>query len=1147
MYITHLEIDNFKSFSRKTKIPFFEGFTVVSGPNGSGKSNIIDAVLFVLALSGARGLRAERLTDLINVNTGKNTAEVAITFSDETEIRRRIKRTRNGYYSYYYLNNRLCKQSDVLDYLSRFGIKPEGYNVVMQGDITRIMEMSDLERRRIVDEIAGVAEFDAKREKALGELEVVRERIEREEILLHELTGRAEALQAERTQALKYRELREKIDELQQSRTVALLHETVRERDQMARILADHRTSREECEERQSAVNAEIAQKRERLADLDREIQKRSGDEYLRLIRRIEEEKSAIKSAEKEIERLKAEKDELSEAHTRAYMDARRAGERVDQLSGQIQSLTVDRSGLAMEQAEHQSRMDQLEADLDEASKESEGVKEELFSLMEEIDRLKGERSELLHRQDVLIEKSRLRTSERSRIEEKIGRLEEEQTRIQEALEEYRRQREECTTRKEKLERRISDTESRLFEHRNEAERLAGSIRSIEREIMQLEAQQQASGGLGGKALEAILGMEGVYGTIAQLGRVPPDYATALNTAAGGRLGWVVVADDRVAEDAIGYLKEHRLGRVTFLPLNKIQPPSVPALTDSSVIGRAIDLLEFDSRYDPAFRMVFGGTVVVESLAVARKKMGTYRMVTLEGDLVEKRGAMTGGSASKKASRGFGMAVEDDLARLRSESASLQAEAEDVRAGVDRLTGEADSLRAERQACEDELSRYALLEDEQNRREEEIAVELRSQNEALQTMQQEFAQSSGELASIEEDLEALGRALSTTTEKMDGLKKQLDNTRIPALTHDLERTRRERDDVERRLRQKEADIADAQREHQYFRNRQEEIEADRARMVEKEQSITTGIRAAEDRIEASRTAITELEARQEEFSRDLQALRDERDRSMKEIHDTESVLVEIQGSLERIDLQIETASTRLDELDAEIRAFPEEIHGSDCAMSLEEIDRAIGEAQAALDRLGAVNMLAVEEYDRVCARVAERTERKDTLSRERTNLIERIERFEQMKHDAFMQAFEAIDANFREIFATLTSGSGHLVLECEDDPFAGGLTFAVKPRDKKVHLLSSLSGGEKSLTTLAFIFSIQQFMPAPFYALDEVDMFLDGSNVERIADMIKDLSSNAQSVIVSLRRPMIERADRIIGVTLRGDKSTYLTGVSVHE
>ena len=161
-------------------------------------------------------------------------------------------------------------------------------------------------------------------------------------------------------------------------------------------------------------------------------------------------------------------------------------------------------------------------------------------------------------------------------------------------------------------------------------------------------------------------------------------------------------------------------------------------------------------------------------------------------------------------------------------------------------------------------------------------------------------------------------------------------------------------------------------------------------------------------------------------------------------------------------------------------------------------------------------------------------------------LIERIEQFEQMKFEAFTAAFKAIDTNFREIFARLTSGSGNLVLENEEDPFAGGMTFAVKPRDKKVHLLSSLSGGEKSLTTLAFIFSIQRYIPAPFYAFDEVDMSLDGSNVERISSMVTELAPNSQFVIVSLRKPMIDAAQRIMGVTLRSDKSTLVTGVKAH-
>jgi chromosome segregation protein len=215
--------------------------------------------------------------------------------------------------------------------------------------------------------------------------------------------------------------------------------------------------------------------------------------------------------------------------------------------------------------------------------------------------------------------------------------------------------------------------------------------------------------------------------------------------------------------------------------------------------------------------------------------------------------------------------------------------------------------------------------------------------------------------------------------------------------------------------------------------------------------------------------------------------------------------------------------------------------------SPEELEQNIGENQRAIRKLGAVNMLAIEEYDRVEARHRERSERKDVLQRERTTLIERIERFEMMKYEAFIKTFESVDSNFREVFARLTAGSGHLVLENEEDPFNGGLSFAVQPQDKAVHLLSALSGGEKSLVTLAFIFAIQKTIPAPFYAFDEVDMSLDGSNVERIAAMIRELAGTSQFIIVSLRKPMIEGADRIMGVTIRPDKSSFVTGVKVND
>ena len=1143
MYITHLEIDNFKSFARKTKIPFFEGFTVISGPNGSGKSNIIDSILFVLALSGARGLRAEKLTDLINVNTGKNTAEVGVTFSDGTTIRRRIKRTPAGYYSYNYLNGRLCKQSDVIEFLAKLGVKPEGYNVVMQGDITRIMEMSDGERRKIIDEIAGVAEFDSKREQALSELEVVRERIEREEILLGELTARLDALQHEREQAIEYRRWQEQLEHLGRCRGAALVRQKEREIGTLHDLMRDQQAEIARITGEAGASRTRLEEARERLRAVDDEIGQKSGPEYLDLVGRLEEARGGIKIAGKTIERLAASRDENLEAIQRVYMDSRRAGAKVEECAGEIRNLSIDRANMAMELSAQREQMEAIEERIAGESEEVEGLKDQLFARLQDLEGKKELRAKILREQDIFIEKSRMRTSERERLEARIRQIAEELVNKQEQVAEYSTSAADCEAKKREIERDLSDAESTLFSRRSALDRLQKEIRENEQELMRLEAQQQAHGDAGGRAMEFVLGMEGVHGTVARLGRAPPEYATALDIAAMGRLLWVVVDSDGVASDAIRYLKENRLGRVTFLPLNKLRPPILqPLEADPGIVGYAVDLLEFDPAFERAFRVVFGATVVVDTLDRARRLMGRYRMVTLDGDFVERSGAMTGGVQKKKV-RGFGVAVDDEITRIRATIAGLEAEAAEIGASIGRFAEASEVKRTERSAIDEQVARYRMLIDEFSKRIEVLTGEKATLEATLHEMHRDAKAGGEELARLEADLERTVEEIARISGEVDDLKKRLDDTEIPALTGQYEDLRRSIEDIERRLRNKDADITDAKRERQHFANRGEELAAERDRLTAKNQEIDGEIAAAEAEIEDLRRLIAQLEARQKEFSDELAGLHERRDQVLDEIRSLDREILELEGAMERARMQGDALTEREQSMLAELQVLREQAGDVETDLDLVAIDAGILEAERAQKKIGAVNMLAIDECDRVGARIEERTAKKEVLSRERTMLLERIERYEKMKYDAFMTAYRAIDANFREIFARLTEGSGRLVLDNEEDPFSGGMTFAVQPRDKKVHLLSALSGGEKSLTTLAFIFSIQQYMPAPFYALDEVDMFLDGSNVGRIAAMISELSGNAQSIIVSLRKPMIERANRIVGVTIRADKSTYVTGV----
>jgi chromosome segregation protein len=1146
LHITELEIDNFKSFAKKTKIPFLEGFTVISGPNGSGKSNIIDSILFVLALSSSRNLRAEKLTDLINLNSGRNMAEVALEFSDGTKIKRRIKRTGNGYYSYNYLNERLCKQSDIVEHLARHGIKPHGYNVVMQGDVTRIMEMSDFERRKIIDEIAGVSEFDQKKQQSLSELDIVRERIEREELLLIELTKRANELKRERTHALEYQKWQKDLTYFQNCRAAAQLHDREKELASLLRSTEEHKIQLSRIASDLGLEENELSYLKADLKDIDDLINKKSGSDYLKLIAQLEEAKSGIKLAEQTIVRLRKEKEGNLETINRVYMDTKRAEARVTECTDQIRTLTIDRTNIAMEIATSKAQLEKIEIEIKQHSEDTEGAREKLFSLLKEMEEKKGERSEILHQQDMLIEKSRMRTTELERLTGLLGQLDEEYAEKQNQLSESEKRVATLTTEKQELDRNLSELEGMMFAQRSSLERLRSEIRDNEQDAIRLEAAQQARGESGGKALEAVLAMDGVHGTISDLGKAPAEYTTALNIAAGNKLQFVICDNDQIAADAIRYLKQERLGRVTFLPLNKLKPPALPPLKEAGIVDYAVNLLEYDPKFDRAFAVALGGTVVVDTLERARKLIGKYRMVTLEGELLEKSGAMTGGATKKQGGRGFGAAVDDEIFRIRAHLGELQGEAATLEAGVKRLTDEVDLKRATRNEIDQNIVRLGISTEEFSHRFEAITVEKQTIEAAVARQQEETGKGASELSALEENLDRTTEEITSINTRLEEIKKRLDDTNIPVLTEQMGKKRTEITEAERRLRNKDGDINDAQRERQHFSSRLGELADDRKRQDERNLQIDNDIAQSNEQIAAHRLQISTLEEKQKEFSGELDELRIKRGEASQHIQDSELKIMKFDSDTERITIQMGAIDDRARTLGIEVDMLRHQVGDMDSNLTLTEIEGKIAEADGALRKIGAVNMLAIEEYEKVQRQVGERTERKETLSRERATLIERIEKFEQMKYEAFTTAFKAIDANFREIFARLTSGSGHLVLENEEDPFAGGMTFAVQPRDKKVHLLSSLSGGEKSLTTLAFIFSIQHYIPAPFYAFDEVDMSLDGSNVERIASMISELAPSSQFVIVSLRKPMVDAAQRIMGVTLRPDKSTLVTGVKAH-
>ncbi len=1181
MHIKALVLENFKSFGRKTKIPFYEDFTVVTGPNGSGKSNIIDAILFGLGLARARGIRAEKLTDLI-YNPGHDDGsesggpreaivEVILDNSDETlhrsqvvnaagtddvgdceeiTIRRRVKRTEDNYYSYYYLNDRSVNLSDITDLLAQAGIAPEGYNVIMQGDVTEIINMTPYNRRQIIDEIAGVAAFDAKKEDAFEELEVVAERIDEATLRIEEKRERLEQLTDERQNAMRYRRLRREKDEYESYQKASELEEKRTDLegvlDRIDTLEADHDDLVRELDERQGRLR----RLEEDLEDLNAEIERKGEDEQLALKREIEAVKGDIARLEDRIEATEERIEEVESTRREAFVQIDRKQEHVSDLTAEMRECKLEKASLKAEIQDRTDECERLEAEIDAVDTEYDEVKVALSERKDDLEAAKTEKNDLQREQDRLLDEARRRSNAVSEteaaIEDKRNALPELETRrndLQRELENVEKNRDSITS-------VVEDLRAEKRQVREQLDDIDDEIQAKQAEYAELEANATASGDSSfGRSVTTILnaGIDGVHGAVAQLGSVSGTYAVACETAAGNRLANVVVDDDVIGQQCIEHLKSRNAGRATFLPITKMRSRRLPnAPTDPGVVDFAYNLVDFDSEYDGIFSYVLGDTLVVEDLETARAYMGDYRMVTLDGDLVEKSGAMTGGSrnGSRYSFSGGGTGKLERVGKqitelhekresLREELRGVEERLEDAR---DRQTDTADELRKletelesiadERATVEDEIEtledELAALEDERedvDERMTEIATAIERQTSEIETIEADIAELERELADskipeLTAQIETLEGEIADREERMDALDGRLNELSL------------EKQYAEDAIDEHHETIETAQNQKATFEERisdcEDTIEDKRAVLAEKHEAV--------DELEDE---LTDLKAERTELKETVGAARRERDAQQEQVNALES--------------RLESAREKRDTLEWEIDALEEEVGSYDPAEipDHETVVEMIGLLEADMAALEPVNMLAIDAYDEVREELETLEDGKATLVEEADGIRERIDRYDKQKKETFMTSYDAIAEHFTDIFEQLSEGTGSLHLENEADPFDGGLTMKAQPGDKPIQRLDAMSGGEKSLTALAFIFAIQRHNPAPFYALDEIDAFLDAVNAERVGQMVDDLAGRAQFVVVSHRSAMLDRSERAIGVTMQQDNISAVTGIDL--
>jgi chromosome segregation protein len=1156
--IKEIELDNFKSFGKPTLIPLLGGFTTISGPNGSGKSNVIDSLLFALGLSSTRSMRAERLPDLLNNLSGRNEAKVTVRFTndagEELEVMRRIKVKENGYVSSYFLNGRGSSLTDIHESLMKYNVSPTGFNVIMQGDVTGIVTMSAGERRKIIDELAGVAEFDRRIEQAGQELQAVAEKIEHQKIILEEIVKRLEVLKTDRDQALKYLELKEQKETVEKDLIFVRAHDLQVKIDTEIAEIEKLNVKEKKLLEKHEQTEIALLSLRAEMARIDQEIKEKGGNEQLLLRQELENTRGELTREENKLSNLNAVIGEKQKLLKNIQSQIKNIDKRVADLTRQRKQHLEDQQAVRLGLMEKQGAFSAVMAELDVLRQEKDRSSDRVTGLHLDLQKLRDEKHRIEVRKTELTTRKSGLEKENDGLRQRLSELIEKSGAMKRHREGNDRSFEDNGARVAGIERTIQQLEAELKSTEEELESKRQALEVVNRRIIQLETHKEVAGESGfGKAVEAILSnkIEGVHGTIGQLGKVDEEYTVALETAIGGRLAHVVVESDEVAQRCIDFLKKSQIGRVTFVPLNKIvtQPPGLLP-SHPGVIDFAYNLIDFHPRFARAFQYACGQTVVVESMEVARKLINQVRLVTKEGELFEKSGSITGGT--EKSRMHFSNKGESDLTVVRQTANSLSDQLRwlketivDLNAG---LTDEREKLNTARGEHAHQLlereSREKLAAD-LDKEIEELKPRLRKNAEEMEAIDTDVASmetSNKELVKqitkLEEDLNALiGSGGSSATEKLVQESEDL-RSDIESIEAELQEIQRclDKCDTEMNVEQNNQGGLTAQ-----LQEHSQEVEQAQALKPEHEQKI-----------QSFHDAIAEMEKKVKDLSSELEDMRAEKDKAHEAITAGEVAKTKIDQDLIHLNEQRQERKLLQFDLLKDLTALQEEIerlkaenpdYQPPSAANVEQLKQQVERLEKRMRALEPVNMKALEEYNQTDERQKELTEHLLTLTNEKEEIILRINGYDELKKRTFLETFEAINQNFQDIFAELSHGHGRLELENPERPFEGGLIIRAQPRDKKMQRIEALSGGEKSLTALSFVFAFQRYAPAPFYAFDEVDMMLDGSNAERLARMVKRQSEIAQFVVVSLRRPMIENADHAIGVSLRADGYSRVVGI----
>lgn len=1181
MYLKSLEIQGFKSFANKITFQFHNGITGIVGPNGSGKSNVGDAVRWVLGEQSSKQLRGSSMQDVIFAGTENRKplgyASVAITLDnadhrlpidfEEVTVTRRVYRSGE---SEYLMNGSTCRLKDIHELFYDTGIGKEGYSIVGQGQIDKILSGKPEERRELFDEAAGIVKFKRRKLAASKKLENERQNLVRIRDILSELTRQLGPLERQSEKAKQYLQYRE---QLRQYDVNLFLTDMARMKEQLL-----------ESEQKLEIAEHQLAETRDR--------HEKVRLDYSRTEREIEMLSAVLEDRREQAgqnrllqEQLQGQIELLKEQKNTAYANEKQMRERIADIGKELE----ERSGQWKKEqdtlAKLQERLSVTQETEEDARAESDAAQATLSYLEGKIEEGKNAIIELLNqrasvkgklqRYDVMLEQRQIRKADVNR---RILKLSSENSAYTEELEEKKQVFEEISAQIEKLleesgicEKQVYAIQDVLADQNKKAEQIQESYHREASRLESLINLTERYDGYGNsirKVMEQKGREGGICGVVADLIQVDRQYETAIETALGGSIQNIVTEDEDTAKRMIAFLKKNRFGRATFLPLDAVDGKEIrrneAVLKEPGILGWASELVHAEKKYCKVITHLLGRTLVADhidhAVTIAGKYRHSLRIVTLEGESLSPGGSMTGG-AFKNSSNLLGRRREMD--ELKKHTAFLKAESVRLQKEIDENRRKRNDIRQTIVELNEKLQAGYL-------RQNTARMELKSLKERRQEAQGEYGKLKAETKEIdsqilqmEQEKQNIVQLLSQS--EQDELQRQQE---ISTWQKEQEEERSALEEQNARTEKLRLELANVKQREEFIKQNLERLEREQKLLgTEKAQACTKADEWAseaekkESHMESLYKELQDAANAQKQYAEQMELFQkqmDGRRSSQKQFFAQREELSEQISALDKEAFRLNARKEKLlEQRDSQINYIWEEYaltpseaeeQGAEECGSYEMLKKQIADLKAEMKSLGNVNVNAIEDFKELSERHVFLSGQHEDLIKAEEALKQIISELDKGMRTQFEENFAKIkiefDKAFRELFG---GGKGTLELVEGEDILEAGIRISAQPPGKKLQNMMQLSGGEKALTAIALLFAIQHLKPSPFCLLDEIEAALDESNVTRYAGYLHKLTKNTQFIIITHRRGTMAAADRLYGITMQEKGISALVSVNLIE